>query len=154
MFNTFILCIQNTFHTWIYRKMKNLCDNHSFIGSYFIHQHIYPCVKHVFNAWYLCAKCTNLWMNELYTIFIINSSHVKFVVSLNNCFTQIFYLNNVSTNSKFVELNNNNNFTQRNFCIFNKNNQSKSQTIKSWFSTPNPSHRRSLNGKCFFFLPF
>jgi hypothetical protein len=147
MFNTFILCIQNTFDTWIYRRMKNLGDNHSFIGSYFIHQHIYPCVEHVFNAWYLCVKCTNLWMNEFYTIFIINSLHVKFVMLLNNCFAQIFYLNNLSTNFKFLELNNNNNFKQIFFCIFNKNNQNQSQSIKSWFFTPNPSQWWSLNGK-------
>jgi hypothetical protein len=25
-------------------------------------------------------KCTNLWMNELRTIFIINSSHAKFLM--------------------------------------------------------------------------
>jgi hypothetical protein len=68
-----ILCIENTFGTWIYWKMQNLCDIHSFIGSYFIHQHINPCLKCVFSAWYSCKKCTNLWMNELLTIFIINS---------------------------------------------------------------------------------
>jgi hypothetical protein len=37
-------------------------------------------VKRVFNAWCSFEKCTNLWMNELCTIFIINSSHVKFVM--------------------------------------------------------------------------
>ncbi len=60
--------------------MKNLCDIHSYIGSHFIYQHIYLCVKCVFNTWYSCIKCTNLWMDELCTIFIINSSHVKFVM--------------------------------------------------------------------------
>jgi hypothetical protein len=59
--------------------MKNPSDIRSFIGSYFIYQHIYPCVKLIFNAWYSCKNCTNLWMNELHTIFIINSSHAKFV---------------------------------------------------------------------------
>jgi hypothetical protein len=63
-------------------------------------------------------------MNEFYIIFIINSLHVKFVISLDSCFVHIFYLNNLSTNCKFVEPNNNNNnFTQQFFCIFNKNNQ-------------------------------
>jgi len=52
----------------------------SFIGLHFICQRIYSCVKHVFNAWYLCVKCTNLWMNELHMTFIINLSHVKFVM--------------------------------------------------------------------------
>jgi hypothetical protein len=60
------------------RKCKNSCDIHSFIGSYFIRQNIHPCVKRVFNAWYSCVKCTNLWMNEFHTIFILNSSHGKF----------------------------------------------------------------------------
>ncbi len=62
-------------------------------------------------------------MNELCIIFIINSLHVKFVMSLNKNFALNFYLNNLLTNSKFVEINNNNNFTQFFFCIFNKNNQ-------------------------------
>jgi hypothetical protein len=52
----------------------------SFIGLYFIHQHIYLCVNRMSNASYLCLKCTNLWINELCTILIINSSHVKFVM--------------------------------------------------------------------------
>ncbi len=60
--------------------MRNPCDIHPFIGLYFIHWHIYLCVKLVFNAWYLCVKCMNLWMNELCTIFIINSFHAKFVM--------------------------------------------------------------------------
>jgi hypothetical protein len=42
-----------------------------FIDLYFIHQHIYSCVKHVFNTWYLCEKCTNLWMNELCIISLL-----------------------------------------------------------------------------------
>jgi hypothetical protein len=42
-FCTLISCIENTFNTWIYKKIQNLCDIHSFIGSYFIHQHIYLC---------------------------------------------------------------------------------------------------------------
>ncbi len=79
MFHALILCIENMFDTQIYKKMWNLRDIHSFISSYFIHQNNYPCVKHVFNAWYSCVKCTNLWMNEFHTIFIVNSSHVKFV---------------------------------------------------------------------------
>jgi hypothetical protein len=29
---------------------------------------------------YSCEKCTNLWMNKLCTIFIINLSHAKFVM--------------------------------------------------------------------------
>jgi hypothetical protein len=34
----------------------------------------------VFNTWYLCVKCTNLWMNKFYTIFTINLSYVKFLM--------------------------------------------------------------------------
>jgi hypothetical protein len=52
----------------------------SFIGLYFICQRIYSCFEHVFNAWYLCVKCTNLWMNELRAIFIINLSPIKFAM--------------------------------------------------------------------------
>ncbi len=63
-------------HIWV----MDILDIRSFIGSYFICQHIYLCVKRVFNAWYLCKKCTNLWMNELHMIFIINSLHAKFVM--------------------------------------------------------------------------
>jgi hypothetical protein len=51
-----------------------------FIGLYFIHQQIYSYVKHVFNAWYLCLNCMNLWINELHMVFIINSSQAKFVI--------------------------------------------------------------------------
>jgi hypothetical protein len=79
-FHTLILCIENTFDTQIYWKMQNLCDIHLFIFLYFIHQHIYPCVKCVFNASYLCIKCMKLWMNKLCMIFIFNSSYVKFVM--------------------------------------------------------------------------
>ncbi len=50
MFYTLILCIENTFETQIYRKMQKSCDICSFIGSYFICQHIYLCVKPVFNT--------------------------------------------------------------------------------------------------------
>ncbi len=63
-----------------------MCDIHLLIGLYFVHQHIYSCVKHVFNTWYLYVKWMNLWMNTLCTIFIINSSHVKFVM---NCFKKV-----------------------------------------------------------------
>jgi hypothetical protein len=65
MFHALILCIENTFDTWIYKKMWNSCDICSFISLYFIHQHIYLCVKCVFNAWYSYIKCTNIWMKEL-----------------------------------------------------------------------------------------
>jgi hypothetical protein len=81
---TLILCIVNTFETHIFIKMQNSCDIHSFISFYFIHQHIYLCVKHVLNTWYFCVKCTNLWMTKLCIIFIINSLHVKFVMYLLN----------------------------------------------------------------------
>jgi len=79
IFHTLISCIENTFERYICWKMSNLSDIHSFIGSYFIHQHIYLCVKRVFNAWHLCIKCMNVWMNKLHTIFIINFLHFKFV---------------------------------------------------------------------------
>jgi len=59
-----LLCIENTFNTWIYRKIKILCDILSFICFYFIRQNIYSCVKCVFNTWYLCVKCTNPWMKN------------------------------------------------------------------------------------------
>jgi len=78
-FHTLISCIENIFDTWIYWKMWNLCEIHSFIGSYFIQQYVYSCMKCVFNAWYLFVKYTNLWMDEFCMIFIINSLHdVKF----------------------------------------------------------------------------
>jgi hypothetical protein len=52
----------------------------------FIHRFVfyllkyYLRIKRVFNTWYSCAKYMNLQMNELHTIFIINSSHAKFVI--------------------------------------------------------------------------
>ncbi len=67
--------------------MHNSCDIHSFIGLNFISQHIYLCVKHVFAAWYLCAKCTNLWMNEFFMIYIVNLLHAKFVMYETNMHT-------------------------------------------------------------------
>ncbi len=75
------ITITNTFDAKIYKKMRNSCDICSFICSYFICQHFYSCVKCVFNVWYSCVKCINPWINELCTIFIINSSHVKFVIN-------------------------------------------------------------------------
>ncbi len=72
--------ISHIFDTWIIERCE-ICVICSFIGSYFIHQHIYPCVKFVFNTWYSCVKCTKLWMNKFCMIFIINSSHVKFVMN-------------------------------------------------------------------------
>jgi hypothetical protein len=60
--------------------MWNSCDICSFIGSYFIHQQIYSHIKCVFNTWYSCVKCTNLCMNKFHMIFIIKSSHGKFVM--------------------------------------------------------------------------
>ncbi len=36
MFHVLILCIEKTFKTCIYKKMQNVCDIHSFIGSYSI----------------------------------------------------------------------------------------------------------------------
>jgi hypothetical protein len=46
--------------------MQKSCDIRSFIGSYFIYQHIYFCVKHVFNTWY---SHVNVWTYE-WTNFI------------------------------------------------------------------------------------
>jgi hypothetical protein len=80
MFHTLISCIENTFETLVYRKMRNLYDIYSFIGLCFICWHIYLCVKSVFNTWYLCLKWINLWMNKFHTNFIINLSHAKFVM--------------------------------------------------------------------------
>jgi len=79
---TLILCIENTYETRIYQKMPNPCDICSFIGLYFIYQHIFFCVKRIFNTWYSCVKWTNLWMNEFCMIFIIISSHAKFVTTI------------------------------------------------------------------------
>jgi hypothetical protein len=56
MFCALISCIENTFGTQIYKKMWNTCDVYSFINSYFIRQHIYLYVKHVFNAWLFVCK--------------------------------------------------------------------------------------------------
>jgi hypothetical protein len=41
-------------HIWHmnFKKIQNSYDICSFISSYFIHQHIYLCVKHIFNTWY------------------------------------------------------------------------------------------------------
>jgi len=83
--------MENTFNTQSYRKMRNLCDVHLFIRSYFIHQQIYLYVKHVFNAWHSCINCIDLWMNKLYIIFIINLSHVKFVMYV-EMFWMIHYI--------------------------------------------------------------
>jgi len=80
-FHTLILCLENTFDIRIYRKIWNSCVIRSFINSYFICQHICLCVKCVFNILYSYVKCTNLWMNKLCTIFIINLSHVKFMTT-------------------------------------------------------------------------
>jgi hypothetical protein len=87
-FQALISCIENTFDTWIYWKMQNQCDIHLFISLYFIRQHIYMCVKRLFNTWYSCVKCTNLWMDKIFTI---NSSHAKFVISnvIGLCFVGI-----------------------------------------------------------------
>jgi len=77
------------------RKCKNSCDIHAFIGLYFICQNIHPCVKRVFNAWYLCVKFTNLWMNEFHKFFILNSSHGKFAKYL------LFIGNNLKISKKW-----------------------------------------------------
>jgi len=74
------ITITNTFDTQIYKKMGTSYDIHSFIGSYFICEHFYACVKCILNVRYLCVKCMNLQINKLCTIFIINSSHAKFVI--------------------------------------------------------------------------
>jgi len=62
--------------------MQNSCDIHSFIGLYFIHQHIYPCVNHVFNTWYSCVKMYEPLNERTSHDFIINSSHAKFVMAI------------------------------------------------------------------------
>jgi hypothetical protein len=72
---------------WKHIWNTNLLEDVKFVGHLFIHRfvlhcrHIYLCVKCVFNAWHSCIKCMNLWMNELHIVFIINSSHVKFVMN-------------------------------------------------------------------------
>jgi len=82
--NLYISCIDimlwNTFDTQIYKKIWNLCDIHSFIGLYFIYQHIRMYFKHVFNTWNSYVKFMNLWMDKLLMIFIINSLHIKFMM--------------------------------------------------------------------------
>jgi hypothetical protein len=76
-----ILCIENTFNTKIYQKIQNLCNIRSFINLYYIHQHIYLCAKCVFNTIFMW-KCTNLWMEKLHIIFIINSLNFKLVMNI------------------------------------------------------------------------
>ncbi len=69
-------------HTYFLKYTKKFMW-HSFIHWFVLFcQHIYPYIKHVFNAWYSCVKCTNLWMNEFCMIFIINLLHVKFVLNI------------------------------------------------------------------------
>jgi hypothetical protein len=81
--NLYISCTdivhwKHIWHIFIRRCKIYVTFIHSFIGLYFICQHIYPCIKCVFNVWYSCVKCMHLWMDEFHTIFIINLSHVKF----------------------------------------------------------------------------
>jgi hypothetical protein len=70
IFHALISCIENTFERYICWKMSNLSDIHSFIGSYFIHQHIYLCVKRVFNAW--TYEWTNFTQFSLLIFCILN----------------------------------------------------------------------------------
>jgi len=74
---TTIMHWKHIWHTDLHEDEKFVHDIHSFIGSYFIHQHIYPCFKCVFNTWYSCVKCINLQMNEFCMTFIINLLLVK-----------------------------------------------------------------------------
>jgi hypothetical protein len=54
---------------------------YEWMNEWTLHYPIYLCVKHVFNAWYLCAKHTNWWMNELCTISNTKSLDVNFVMN-------------------------------------------------------------------------
>jgi len=86
MFHAVISCIENTFTTQIYRKMWNLCGICLFKNLYFICQHIYLFVIFVFNAWHSYVRRINVWMNKFCMIFIINFSHVKFVIHFSKLF--------------------------------------------------------------------
>jgi hypothetical protein len=74
--------------------MWNSCDIFSFICSFHPSTN-YLHVKCVFNTWYSCVKCTNLWMNKFHMIFIINSSHGKFVMIISYSWlpTKIYHKN-------------------------------------------------------------
>jgi hypothetical protein len=71
-----------------------MCDIHSF--------HIYLYVKYIFNAWYSYVQYMNLWINELHMIFIINSSHAKFVMKLKCEF--VSYLHSRPKDSKHCNI--------------------------------------------------
>jgi len=97
------ITITNTFDTQIYKKMGTSYDIHSFIGSYFICEHFYACVKCILNVRYLCVKCMDLQINKLCTIFIINSSHAKFVI--NNPKVSSTYITPTSKLQKIIRAN-------------------------------------------------
>ncbi len=74
-------CALRTHLTHGFIKRCKMCVTFiHFISLYFTRKHIYSSVKYIFNAWHSCVQYMNLWMNELHMIFIINSSHVKFVM--------------------------------------------------------------------------
>jgi hypothetical protein len=86
IYNLYVSCIdimhwKHIWHTDLLKDAKSVW--HLFIHRFILHficQHIYSCVKRVFNAWCLCVKSMNLWMNELHMIFNVNLSCAKFVM--------------------------------------------------------------------------
>ncbi len=56
--------IESTFDTWIYKKIRNSCDIHLFIGFYFIY-HTFIHVSNMFSTHDICVQNvqTYEWMN-------------------------------------------------------------------------------------------
>ncbi len=88
--------VQNSFIHNLYVSSINIVHWkhiwHKFIGrckihvTLFVHRFVLHPLTHLsmcqmcFQHMIFMRKCMNLWMNELCTIFIINSSHAKFVM--------------------------------------------------------------------------
>jgi len=75
--NSYVLHINimHSKHVWNTNllKMRNLYDIHSFIGSYFIHRHIYLCVKRVRSTKNLCSM-TYLYFSILVFLLTYEST--------------------------------------------------------------------------------
>jgi len=73
---------------WKHIWNTNLLEDAKFVWHLFIYRFVLhlsthlSSVTHVFNARYSCVKCTNLWMNELCMVFVINASHAKFLINM------------------------------------------------------------------------
>jgi hypothetical protein len=70
-FYTKILCIENTFNTWINVSMNKVRTYEWMNVTQILHFPINPCVKCVFNAQYQCVICTNYeWTNVTWFPFL------------------------------------------------------------------------------------